>query len=190
MVPGFYDNKQTSVMVWAFMHFHNIHSHSRAPSYELYFQVPNSLQTSFKYHFWRFGTWTVAKLMDSNRRAHMQGPICNGTQVIGWHSNEVTRKFRRFHAEMSGFAFNSTILWDPKRWHRPTLEPLRQLDTPNGGFQASSFIEQVVEDESQMECLPQDHSRIMVWHLHVESSYSYPPEWVMKNNLDVIASLA
>ncbi|PSS01196.1 Beta-1,4-xylosyltransferase IRX9H [Actinidia chinensis var. chinensis] len=138
----------------------------------------------------RFGTWTVAKLMDSNRRAHMQGPICNGTQVIGWHSNEVTRRFRRFHAEMSGFAFNSTILWDPKRWHRPTLEPIRQLDTPNGGFQVSSFIEQVVEDESQMECLPQDHSRVMVWHLHVESSYSYPPEWVMKNNLDVIASLA
>ncbi|GFS40261.1 nucleotide-diphospho-sugar transferases superfamily protein [Actinidia rufa] len=138
----------------------------------------------------RFGTWAVATLMESNRRAHIQGPSCNGTQVIGWHSNQVTRRFQRFHAEMSGFAFNSTILWDPKRWHRPTLEPIRQFDTLNGRFQASSFIEQVVEDESQMECLPQDYSRIVVWHLHFESSYSYPPEWVMKNNLDVIASLA
>lgn len=41
-----------------------------------------------------------------------------------------------------------------------------------------------------MECLPHDYSRIMVWHLHVGSSYSYPPEWFLNNNLDVIASLS
>ncbi|GMQ03423.1 hypothetical protein CsSME_00049228 [Camellia sinensis var. sinensis] len=141
----------------------------------------------------RFGTWMVAKLMESNSRALLEGPICNGTQVIGWHTNEVTRsrRFLRFHAEMSGFAFNSTILWDPKRWHRPTVEPIRLPDIVNGGFQVSTFIEQVVEDESQMECLPQNCSRIMVWHLHIESSYPYPLEWFMKNNnVDVIASLA
>ncbi|CAL5359139.1 unnamed protein product [Camellia sinensis] len=111
----------------------------------------------------RFGTWMVAKLMESNSRALLEGPICNGTQVIGWHTNEVTRsrRFLRFHAEMSGFAFNSTILWDPKRWHRPTVEPIRLPDIVNGGFQVSTFIEQVVEDESQMECLPQNCSRIM-----------------------------
>ncbi|CAL5435548.1 unnamed protein product [Camellia sinensis] len=112
----------------------------------------------------RFGTWMVAKLMESNSRALLEGPICNGTRVIGWHTNEVTRsrRFQRFHAEMSGFAFNSTILWDPKRWHRPTVEPIRLLDIVNGGFQVSTFIEQVVEDESQMECLPQNCSRIML----------------------------
>ncbi|KAI7988616.1 putative beta-1,4-xylosyltransferase IRX9H [Camellia lanceoleosa] len=140
-----------------------------------------------------FGTWMVAKLMESNSRALLEGPIFNGTQVIGWHTNEGTRsrRFQRFHAEMSGFAFNNTIFWDSKRRHRPTLEPIRLLDIVNGGFQVSTFIEQVVEDESQMECLPQNCSRIMVWHLHIESSYPYPLEWFMKNNnVDVIASLA
>ncbi|GMP94858.1 hypothetical protein CsSME_00044139 [Camellia sinensis var. sinensis] len=82
-----------------------------------------------------FGTWTVTKLVESNSRAILEGPICNGTRVIGWHTNEVSRRFWRFHAEMSGFAFYSTILWDPKQWHRPTLEPIRQLDTVNEGIQ-------------------------------------------------------
>ncbi|KAK6915179.1 Glycosyl transferase, family 43 [Dillenia turbinata] len=79
---------------------------------------------------------------------------------------------QKCHDEMSGFAFKSTILWDPKRWHRPTLEPIRQLDTVKKSFQASSFIEQVVEDESQMEGIPHNCNRVMVWHLHLESSHS------------------
>ncbi|MBA0784000.1 hypothetical protein Gotri_001628, partial [Gossypium trilobum] len=103
----------------------------------------------------------------------------------------LSRRFRRFHAEMSGFAFNSTILWDLKRWHQPTLEPIKQLDTVEDGFQVSSFIEQVVEDERRMEGLPLDCSRIMVWELSIESSNSfYPQKWSVKNNLDVIAPLA
>lgn len=57
-------------------------------------------------------------------------------------------------------------------------------------FQVSTFIQQIVEDESQMEGLEQDCSRIMVWHLQLKSAYSvYPREWFMKENLDVIASL-
>ncbi|KAH7524195.1 hypothetical protein FEM48_Zijuj06G0093500 [Ziziphus jujuba var. spinosa] len=138
----------------------------------------------------RFGTWTVAKLAEKKSNAIIEGPICNGTQVIGWHVNESVRKFRRFHADLSGFAFNSTILWDPKRWHRPTLEPIRQLDKVKDGFQVSTFIERIVEDESQMEGLLQDCSRIMVWNLHLESSNSlYPEEWFMNKNLDAIALL-
>ncbi|CAK9166102.1 unnamed protein product [Ilex paraguariensis] len=138
----------------------------------------------------RLGTWTVAKMLESQSKTILEGPICNGSQVIGWHTDDLTRRFKRFHAEMSGFAFNSSILWDPKRWHRPTLEPIRQLDTVKAGFQVSTFIEQLVEDESQMEGLPQDCSRIMVWHLHVESSCSHPHKWFMKDNLDGIAPLS
>ncbi|CAI9771721.1 unnamed protein product [Fraxinus pennsylvanica] len=120
----------------------------------------------------RFGTWTVAKLMESRNDIILEGPICNGSQVIGWHIDDITNRFRRFHAEMSGFAFNSTVIWDPKRWHRPTLERIRQLDAVREGFQASAFIEQIVEDESQMECLPHESSEIMVWH-HSMDSHSY-----------------
>ncbi|OVA08580.1 Glycosyl transferase [Macleaya cordata] len=99
----------------------------------------------------RFGTWPVAMLTESKNKAILEGPVCNGTQVNGWHTNERIGRLRRFHAAISGFAFNSTILWDPKRWHRPTLEPIRQLDTVKEDFQESVFIEQLVEDESQME---------------------------------------
>ncbi|KAF4360360.1 probable beta-1,4-xylosyltransferase IRX9H [Cannabis sativa] len=137
----------------------------------------------------RFGTWVVANVPENKINPILEGPICNGTQVIGWHMNEAKWRFRRFHAEISGFAFNSTILWDPKRWHRPMLEPIRQRHTVKDGLQVSTFIEQIVEDESQMEGLEQDCSRIMVWHLHLESANSvYPHEWFMKENLDAIAS--
>lgn len=139
----------------------------------------------------RFGTWTVAKLTGNKNKDFVEGPICNGTQVIGWHVNDSRRRFRRFHADMSGFAFNSTIIWDPKRWHRPTPEPIRQLDTVRDGFQVSSFIEQVVEDESQMEGLLEDSSRVMVWLLQLQSSNSlYPPKWFLDGNLDVITQAA
>ncbi|XP_016446774.2 putative beta-1,4-xylosyltransferase IRX9H [Nicotiana tabacum] len=116
----------------------------------------------------QFGTWVVARLSENNRKVILQGPICNGSQVIGWHTDGTAKRFQRFYAEISGFAFNSTVLWDPKRWSRPTLEPIRQLDIVKGGFQVSAFIEQVVEDESQMEGFPTHCSRIMVWQFNTE----------------------
>ncbi|KAE8691410.1 putative glucuronosyltransferase [Hibiscus syriacus] len=109
-------------------------------------------------HIRRFGTWTVAKQTWDNSGVILEGPVCNGTQVIGWHLIGQSKRFRRFHAEIPGFAFNSTLLWDPKRWHRPTLEQIRQLDTDKDGFQSGSIIERVGEDESQMEGLPSDCS--------------------------------
>ncbi|XP_050214029.1 probable beta-1,4-xylosyltransferase IRX9H [Mercurialis annua] len=138
----------------------------------------------------RFGTWAVAKVTESKIQGLIEGPICNGTRVIGWHVDVASMRYRRFHADMSGFAFNSTILWDPKRWHRPTLEPIRLLDRVRDGLQVSTFIEQIVEDESQMEGLLEDCSRIMVWRLHLESRSSfYPPKWFTISNLDVISQL-
>lgn len=83
----------------------------------------------------RFGAWPVAMLAQSKNKAILEGPVCNGSQVIGWHTNEKSKRLRRFHVDMSGFAFNSTILWDPKRWRRPTSDPIRQLDTVKEGFQ-------------------------------------------------------
>lgn len=67
----------------------------------------------------------------------LDGPVCNGSDIIGWKTREMTR---RFHADISGFAFNSTILWDPKRWHRLILEPIRQLDTVKERFVVGLLI--------------------------------------------------
>lgn len=138
----------------------------------------------------RFGTWAVAKPAGDKYNMVLQGPVCNGNQVLGWHTNESKGISRRFHAEMPGFAFNSTILWDPKKWHRPTLEPIRQLDKVEEDYRVSTFIEQVVEDESQMEGLMNNCSRIMVWHISLESAIPfYPQKWIIKNNLDAIVPL-
>ncbi|CAN0838750.1 Probable beta-1,4-xylosyltransferase IRX9H [Linum grandiflorum] len=135
----------------------------------------------------RFGTWPVAMLAQSKNKAILEGPVCNESQVIGWHTNEKSKRVRRFHIDMSGFAFNSTILWDGKRWQRPFKNPIRQLDTVKEGFQESTFIEQVLEDESQMEGIPWGCSKILNWHLHIDVSGSkYPQGWLLQKNLDVV----
>ncbi|KAL6533927.1 hypothetical protein OROHE_013760 [Orobanche hederae] len=136
----------------------------------------------------RMGTWTVAKLEESKHEIFLEGPVCNSSQVIGWHVDGMAKRFRRFHAEMSGFAFNSTIIWDPKRWHRPTIEPIRQLKTVKEDMQASTFIEQVVEDESQMECFSMDTLGIMVWN-HAMDSHSYRRDLFASNFLSTIVPL-
>nr|GEU41717.1 protein IQ-DOMAIN 1 [Tanacetum cinerariifolium] len=58
------------------------------------------------------------------------------------------------------FALNSTILWDPNRWGKRSSALIRQMDTVKEGFQLGiilrlTFIEQLVEDESQMEATPE-----------------------------------
>lgn len=83
----------------------------------------------------QFGTWPVAMLEQSKNKVSLEGPVCNGSQVIGWHTNMKSKRLRRFHVDISGFAFNSTVLWDPKRRRRHTSVPIRQLDTVKEGFQ-------------------------------------------------------
>lgn len=56
--------------------------------------------------------------------------------------------------------------------------------------QVSTLVEQIVEDESEMEGLLHNCSRVMVWHLHVDpSSYFYPQSWLTKSYLNATASL-
>lgn len=53
-------------------------------------------------------------------------------------------------------------------------------------MQETSFIEQVVEDESQMEGIPPGCSRIMNWHLHLDTgNFVYPKGWLLEKNLEV-----
>eukprot|EP00897_Mesotaenium_endlicherianum_P000648 jgi/Mesen1/10584/ME000085S09912 len=122
----------------------------------------------------RFGTWPVGMLQQGKSRATIEGPVCKGDRVIGWHTNEKSQRIRRFHVDMCGFAFNSTILWDPHRWRRPTDVPIRQLDSVKEGFQETTFIEQLVADESHMEALASSCSKVLVWHIHLEASRHSP----------------
>lgn len=57
-------------------------------------------------------------------------------------------------------------------------------------LQETTFIEQLVEDESQMEGFPSDCSKVMVWHLHLEApDLLYPNGWSIQKNLEVVAPL-
>lgn len=46
----------------------------------------------------------------------------------------------------------------------------------NLDLQVSMFIEQIIEDESEMEGISEDCSRIRVWDLHLETFYSFNPK--------------
>ncbi|GKB34267.1 probable beta-1,4-xylosyltransferase IRX9H, partial [Tanacetum coccineum] len=51
----------------------------------------------------------------------------------------------------------------------------------------TTFIEQLVEDESQMEASPSGCSKIMNWHLHLEAhGLAYPRGWLLQMNLDAV----
>ncbi|XP_072955724.1 probable beta-1,4-xylosyltransferase GT43E [Typha angustifolia] len=134
----------------------------------------------------RFGTWPVAMLSGSKNKVLLEGPLCSGSQVIGWQTNQRSRVPRRFLTDLSGFAFNSTILWDPLRWHRPNFDAIRL----RGSGKEIRFIQQLVEDESQMEGLADNCSRIMVWHQNLESpDLNHPIGWLMQKSLEVVVPL-
>jgi hypothetical protein len=104
--------------------------------------------------------------------------------------------------ETSHFGSNSTIRhsegWFPGI-HQQLLLPdilcnivlkfpiLYFVDLIDVFLQETTFIEQVVEDESQMEGIPPGCSRIMNWHLHLEAHhFVYPRGWLLQKNLDVV----
>lgn len=142
----------------------------------------------------RFGTWPVPVISENRKDGVgvvLEGPVCKQNQVVGWHTSEHASKLRRFHVAMSGFAFNSTMLWDPRLRSHLAWNSIRHPDTAKQGFQATTtFVEQLVEDESQMEGIPADCSQIMNWHVPAGSeNLAYPRGWRVAANLDVIIPL-
>ncbi|BAD73380.1 3-beta-glucuronosyltransferase-like [Oryza sativa Japonica Group] len=138
----------------------------------------------------RFGTWPVAIHVGTKYRVVLEGPVCKGNQVTGWHTNQRRGVSRRFPIGFSGFAFNSTILWDPQRWNSPTLESIIVHSGGRGGLQESRFIEKLVEDESQMEGLGDNCTRVMVWNFELEPpQVNYPIGWLLQRNLDAVVPI-
>ncbi|WOL04631.1 putative beta-1,4-xylosyltransferase IRX9 [Canna indica] len=119
-----------------------------------------------------FGTWPVAMVSENRKRVVVDGPICHSSKVEGWILKDLSSDRRLFltstdvsttpsKINISGFAFNSSILWDPERWGRSTSLP----DTSQDSIK---FVHEVIlEDETKLKGIPADCSRIMVWHLHI-----------------------
>lgn len=88
----------------------------------------------------RFGAWPVAIHTGIKYRVVLEGPICKGNRVTGWNTIQNIQKksaVRRFPVGFSGFAFNSTMLWDPERWNRPPMDSVIVHSGGRGGLQVS-----------------------------------------------------
>ncbi|KAL1822674.1 hypothetical protein ACET3Z_009452 [Daucus carota] len=114
-----------------------------------------------------FGTWPMALVSANRKRVTIEGPVCNSAEVIGWHlkrknNNNATEEDTKSPLHISSFAFNSSILWDPERWGRPSSVQ----DTSQNSIK---FVEkEVLEGETDLKGIPAEGcSRIMLWNLHV-----------------------
>uniref|UniRef100_A0A0A9F223 Glycosyltransferases n=1 Tax=Arundo donax TaxID=35708 RepID=A0A0A9F223_ARUDO len=124
-----------------------------------------------------FGAWPVATMSRDERKVVVRGPACNSSAVTGWFSRDFSNgtaaasTARPREVDVHGFAFNSSVLWDPERWGRyPTSEPDKSQDS-------MKFVQQVVlEDFSKVKGIPSDCSEVMVWHVDttIPSSSSQP----------------
>ncbi|CAI0471522.1 unnamed protein product [Linum tenue] len=110
----------------------------------------------------------MALLTPHKSEVVIQGPVCDSSQVIGWHLNKMkdtTTKREKIH--VSGFAFNSSILWDPERWGRPSSS---QRTSQN----SIKFVKEAaldVEGETKLKGIPaQECSKIMVWRLRLPAT--------------------
>ncbi|KAJ6330882.1 hypothetical protein OIU76_009472 [Salix suchowensis] len=103
-----------------------------------------------------FGTWPMA-LLSANRN-----------KVIGWHLKRMNSQTdSRPPIHISSFGFNSSILWDPERWGRPS-------STQQTSQNSIKFVKQVaLEDETKLKGIPpEDCSKIMLWRLNLPVSKS------------------
>ncbi|XP_062180386.1 probable beta-1,4-xylosyltransferase GT43E [Phragmites australis] len=136
----------------------------------------------------RFGTWPVATHVGTKYRAVLEGPICKGNRVTGWHTVQTVQKkgvTRRFPIGFSAFAFNTTMLWDPQRWNRPPMDSVAVHSGGRGGLQESRFIEKLVKNDRQVEGFPDNCNRVMVWNFNLEPpQLNYPTGWSLYKNLE------
>ncbi|TVU47451.1 hypothetical protein EJB05_07054, partial [Eragrostis curvula] len=115
-----------------------------------------------------FGAWPVATMSRDEKKVVVRGPACSSSGVTGWFSQDFSNgtaateasTARPREVDVHGFAFNSSVLWDPERWGRyPTSEPDKSQDS-------MKFVRQVaLEDFSKVKGIPSDCSEIMVWHV-------------------------
>ncbi|XP_047332695.1 beta-1,4-xylosyltransferase IRX9 [Impatiens glandulifera] len=115
-----------------------------------------------------FGTWPMAMLVPNKKKVIIEGPICDSSEVIGWHlrnRRNITETITT-PVHISSFAFNSSILWDPERWGRPT-----SVKEDSHSQNSLKFVKkEVLEEETKLKGIPTDGcSRIMLWNLHFPS---------------------
>lgn len=116
-----------------------------------------------------FGVWPVAVVSAGGEpEITVEGPVCNASQVVGWYRKNIdgtstSETTARPEVNIWGFGFNSSVLWDPERWGRPTSFPDNSQDS------ARYVHEAILEDKTKVKAIPSSCSRIMLWHLEIQS---------------------
>ncbi|CAK9154570.1 unnamed protein product [Ilex paraguariensis] len=110
-----------------------------------------------------FGTWPMAFLSANRQRVKIEGPVCDSSEVIGWHLNKMNNQTdARSPVHISSFAFNSSILWDPERWGRPSSIQ----DTSRSQNSLKFVKKEVLDEETKLKGIPAEGcSKIMLWNL-------------------------
>ncbi|KAF3442884.1 hypothetical protein FNV43_RR16802 [Rhamnella rubrinervis] len=131
-----------------------------------------------------FGTWAMALLSPNKNKVIIEGPVCDSSQVIGWHLKKMNNESTDSSSSpplihISSFGFNSSILWDPERWGRTSS---LQSTSQN----SIKFVKQVVlEDETELKGIPpEDCSKIMLWRLHFRAENYAPVNQLLTNAFD------
>lgn len=84
------------------------------------------------------GAWPKASLSPNQKKPMIEGPVCEYSRILGWHSkSRFDETDLESQMDPSSFAFNSSILWDPERWGRPSSSQANSQVTPD---QSSSSI--------------------------------------------------
>ncbi|KAI4310725.1 hypothetical protein MLD38_035680 [Melastoma candidum] len=122
-----------------------------------------------------FGTWPVAVVSAHSKKVDIEGPVCDSSQLLGWHLREMNndtgaRQRPSPPIQDSSIAFNSSVLWDPERWGRPSSSQA----TPDQD--SIRFVKEIVEeDEANVKGIPGEKcTKVMVWHLSRPSPTSQP----------------
>ncbi|OWM82384.1 probable beta-1,4-xylosyltransferase IRX9 [Punica granatum] len=113
-----------------------------------------------------FGTWPIALLSANRKKVIIEGPVCDSTQVMGWHIKKMNNETdAKPPIHISSFSFNSSILWDPERWGRPSSsQAVAQVSV--------KFVKEIVhEDEASVKGISGEKcSRILMWHFPAHPS--------------------
>lgn len=111
-----------------------------------------------------FGSWPLAKLSARRMKTIIEGPVCQSSQVVGWHLKNLKMDTEELPLHISGFGFNSSILWDPEKWgYLPFADATKQ--------NSLKFVKEAInEDESKIKGVPsEDCSKVNIWQLHLSS---------------------
>lgn len=119
-----------------------------------------------------FGTWPLAFLSANRERVIIEGPVCDSSQVIGWHFKKQkndSAATNKSPLHISSFAFNSSILWDPERWGRPS-------SIQDTSQKTMKFVEkEVLKEETEVKGIPAEGcSKIMLWNLLIPTKHPHP----------------